>query len=90
VPQPITDGTNDGTGTVDATSGGSTSDVPGGGVPATGDGAPPQVNPATGAGRNDLPSWLGIAGALMMLGGWLLRRTGRAGVAAPAQATSDH
>jgi len=41
-------------------------------------GTPPKVNPVTGAGPSDMPLWLSAAALIMLLGGWMLRRVGRA------------
>lgn len=63
--------------TVDASSG---SDPSGGSPPVESVGSPPTINPATGAGRSDLPTWLSIMACMMMLVGWTVRHTSRAPV----------
>jgi hypothetical protein len=86
-PTPAPPPTNNDGPAIDATTGGATGDTAAGGSASTTEGTPPQTNPATGGGRSDLPMWLGFASALMVLGGWALRRTGRA--PAPAQARTE-
>ena len=77
---------NDGGATVDASSG----DQSGGASGASADGGPvPSTNPATGGGRSDLTTWLGLAAALMMLGGWALRFKARTPVPVRAESNND-
>ena len=84
-PTPVPPPTNNDGPAIDVTTGGATGDTTAGGSASTTEGTPPQTNPATGGGRSDLPVWLGFASALMVLGGWALRRTGRAPATAPAR-----
>ena len=43
--------------------------------PATsGTGPKPTTNPVTGAGASSLPAWLGLLSALLVIGGWALRK----------------
>jgi LPXTG-motif cell wall-anchored protein len=40
-------------------------------------GTPQTYNPNTGGGASQVPLWLGLLSALMVLGGWRLRRVSR-------------
>jgi hypothetical protein len=64
-------GTNDG-----SAASGSGSNV--GPSPAGGQQGAPKENPVTGAGPSSMPLWLSGAALMMLLGGWALRRVGRA------------
>ncbi len=80
---------NDGGVTVDAsTDGQSGSSGDASGSASADGGAAPTTNPTTGGGRSDLTTWLGLAAAMMMLGGWVLRLKGRTPV--PVRAKSDN
>jgi hypothetical protein len=49
----------------------------------------PNSNPATGAGPSATPVWLALLSAIMVLGGWSLRRMSSA-VPQPAKATATN
>jgi hypothetical protein len=72
---------------INATSGnpqGATDGTKGNAAPPAGTGAAPTNNPTTGGGASSLPIWLSVFSALLVLGGWSLRRTANAAVAEAA------
>jgi hypothetical protein len=50
----------------------------GGSASGQNQGSPPKTNPVTGAGPSSMPIWLSAGALLLLLGGWALRRVGRA------------
>jgi hypothetical protein len=72
---------------IEATQGGSDGGAQAPPVATGNNNAPPDNAPATGGGPSSLPAWLALFSAIMMVGGWSLRRYSSA--ALPAHAESN-